>query len=71
MLQEDHCQGRQCRTTSPRLYGNTGWRLEIGMAPVAVTTLNAPPPLTAVGADLYFHVRLPPMMSTAKVLFNH
>jgi len=57
MLQEVSPLGRQRRATSPRHYGNTRRRFEVGVAPVAITTLNAPPPLTAVGADPHLHDR--------------
>ena len=70
-LQEGNRQGRQGWTASPRLYGNTRRRFEIGVAPVAITTLHAPPPLTAVGANLHLHDRRPPMMSTTNLGFDH
>ncbi|GAC1435195.1 MAG: hypothetical protein NVS1B11_19820 [Terriglobales bacterium] len=61
--------GRQRRTASPRLHGNTRRRFEVGMAQVAVTAPNAPPPLTAVGADLYFHDQRPPDDEHRKLYF--
>ena len=70
-LQEGNRQGRQCWTASPRLYGNPRRRFEIGVAPVTVPTFDAPPPLTAVGANLHFHDRRPPRMSTTTSGFDH
>ena len=56
-LQKANRLGGQCRTASQRLYGNSRRRFEVGVAPVAITTLDAPPPLTAVGTDPNLHDR--------------
>ena len=49
--------------------GESRQRFEVGVAPVAVTTLNAPPPLTAVGEISAFMIATP-AMSTANDTFK-
>jgi hypothetical protein len=71
VIQEVNRQGRQCGTAPLRHYGNTRRRFKIGVAPVAITTLYAPPPLTAGGTDLHLHDRRPPMMNTTELGFTH
>jgi len=56
MLQEVSRLGRQRRAASPRPYGNTRRRFEVGVAPVAITTLKAPPPSPQSGQILTFMI---------------